>query len=43
MRSLNISILIFLLYVASFQSVNQLSTGAHDPVGGRAISTPERK
>uniref|UniRef100_A0A8C3KXK1 Non-SMC condensin II complex subunit D3 n=1 Tax=Chrysolophus pictus TaxID=9089 RepID=A0A8C3KXK1_CHRPC len=42
MRSLNISILIFLLYVASFQSVNQLSTGARSPVGGRAISTPEQ-
>ncbi|XP_072211018.1 condensin-2 complex subunit D3 [Excalfactoria chinensis] len=27
---------------ASFQSVNQLSTGAHIPVGGRAISTPEQ-
>ncbi|OXB65770.1 hypothetical protein ASZ78_004446 [Callipepla squamata] len=28
---------------ASFRSVNQLSTGAHVPVGGRAISTPEHK
>ncbi|OXB81270.1 UNVERIFIED_CONTAM: hypothetical protein H355_014314 [Colinus virginianus] len=27
---------------ASFRSVNQLSTGAHVPVGGRAISTPEQ-
>ncbi|NXL95150.1 CNDD3 protein, partial [Alectura lathami] len=27
---------------ASFQSVNQLSTGAHLPVVGRAISTPEQ-
>ncbi|XP_015739388.1 condensin-2 complex subunit D3 isoform X2 [Coturnix japonica] len=27
---------------ASFQSMNKLSTGAHVPVGGRAISTPEQ-
>ncbi|NXJ10790.1 CNDD3 protein, partial [Odontophorus gujanensis] len=27
---------------ASFRSVNQLSTGAHVPMGGRAISTPEQ-